>query len=117
MDRIYEHEKLLGKYLYEQLSQVDSLQLYGPSIQIAKGGRTGLVAFNSAKVHASDLAFFLDQSAGVAVRSGHHCTQPLHKILGVPGSIRASTYFFNNKEDIDIFLAALRETIEMFENL
>jgi len=80
MGRIHDHETKLGRYLYDQLSTVDSLQLYGPTPS-DHSPRTGLVAFNSRTVHATDLSFFLDQE-GVAVRTGHHCAQPLHRSLG-----------------------------------
>ena len=114
MENIYNHEKKLGRYLYEQLDSLGTLQLYGPRPSSTKE-RTGLVAFNSATVHATDLSFFLDQE-GIAVRTGHHCTQPLHKELQLAGSIRASLYFYNSKEDIDTFIQKLKETTLMFEN-
>jgi cysteine desulfurase/selenocysteine lyase len=82
MQRIFEHETALGNYLYDQLDSVPNLSLYGP--KSSTGRRTGLVAFNSFDVHATDLSFFLDQE-GVAVRTGHHCTQPLHALLGAAG--------------------------------
>merc|ERR1712232_190261 len=79
--------------------------------------RASLVAFNVEGVHASDLAFFLDQD-GVAIRTGHHCTQPLHKnFLDAGGSARASCYFYNSKKDIDIFVEKLKSTIAMFRDL
>jgi cysteine desulfurase/selenocysteine lyase len=53
----------------------------------------------------------------VAVRTGHHCTQPLHAILGAPGSIRASLFFYNNQEDVDTFILKLKDTINMFESM
>jgi cysteine desulfurase/selenocysteine lyase len=114
MNVIHEHETKLGKYLYEQLETIEGLQLYGPSSSSAT--RTGLVAFNSKDIHASDLSFFLDQE-GVALRSGHHCTQPLHSKLGAAGSIRASVYFYNNQEDIDTFIEKLKEVIQMFKSI
>lgn len=114
MNVIHEHEIKLGKYLYEQLETIEGLQLYGPSSSSAT--RTGLVAFNSKDIHASDLSFFLDQE-GVALRSGHHCTQPLHNKLGAAGSIRASIYFYNNQEDIDTFIEKLKEVIQMFKSI
>jgi cysteine desulfurase / selenocysteine lyase len=76
-------------------------------------GRAALAAFNTDSVHASDLAFFLDQE-GVAIRSGHHCTQPLHRLLGAKGSARVSLYLYNTVEEIDTFVAKLQETIEFF---
>eukprot|EP01038_Epipyxis_sp_PR26KG_P008867 gene8867-11961_t len=123
MDKIYQHEQALGKYLYEELEKINNLILYGPSTKTIVNNnnnncnhRTGLVAFNSKTVHATDLSFFLDQE-GVALRSGHHCTQPLHNILGAAGSLRASLYFYNNKNDIDVFVEKLKDTINMFENM
>jgi len=113
MARIHAHEAKLGAYLYEQLASIESLELYGPK---PPAERTGLVAFNCKTVHATDLSFFLDQE-GVAVRTGHHCAQPLHKMFGVPGSIRASLYFYNSKEEVDVFIGKLKETIAMFENM
>lgn len=114
MQRIQEHEEVLGRYLYEQLQNIPNLRLYGPTT--ASNTRTGLVAFNSNTVHASDLSFFLDQE-GIAIRTGHHCAQPLHAILGAKGSARASLYFYNNKQDIDNFIKSLESTINMFATL
>jgi cysteine desulfurase / selenocysteine lyase len=67
-------------------------------------------------LHANDLSTLMDQ-AGVAVRSGNHCTQPLHNILKVSATARASVYFYNTKEEIDVFIAALKETIAFFADL
>lgn len=114
MDRIAAHETELGKYLYEQLESVGGLSLYGPTTRQAM--RTGLVAFNCPSVHATDLSFFLDQE-GVAVRTGHHCTQPLHAQLAISGSIRASLYFYNDAKDVDMFIERLKDTIKMFKEL
>jgi len=115
MGRIHDHETKLGRYLYDQLSAIDSLQLYGPPPS-GHSLRTGLVAFNSRSVHATDLSFFLDQE-GVAVRTGHHCAQPLHKTLGIAGSVRASLYLYNSRREVDDFIKRLKDTISMFENL
>jgi cysteine desulfurase / selenocysteine lyase len=110
MERIQQHEQALGQYLYSQLKAV-GMQIYGPTHD-----RTGLCAFNHPSIHPSDLAAFLDQD-GVALRSGHHCAQPLHALLGVPGSLRASLYFYNNQEDIDIFISKLQDSIALLSNL
>jgi cysteine desulfurase/selenocysteine lyase len=114
LERIHQHERDLGKYLYEQLALVDDSILYGPPA--STGRRTGLVAFNIKGAHPTDLSFFLDQE-GVAVRTGHHCTQPLHRSLGTAGSMRASLYFYNSKEDVDVFVAKLRSTIDFFKSI
>ena len=86
MTNIFNHERNLGTYLYRQLKCIDGLTLYGPDAE--ESTRTGLVAFNHRSVHATDLSFFLDKE-GVAIRSGHHCTQPLHSTLNAAGSARA----------------------------
>jgi len=117
MDKVEQHDAQLGRYLYEQLREVGGLELYGPDPRTDGVSRTGLVAFNAKSVHSADLSFFLDQE-GVAVRTGHHCTQPLHKILGVPGgSVRASLYFYNDKSDVDKFIEKLKDTLYMFETM
>ena len=114
MDKIEAHERELGEYLYRELDKVPGLTLYGPHPD--NQHRTGLVAFNCDHIHATDLSFFLDQE-GVAVRTGHHCTQPLHHELGAPGSIRASLYFYNSKSDVDCFVSKLRQVIAMFASM
>jgi len=119
MQRVHEHELALGRYLYERLATVEGLDLYGPPPAGSPGERTlraGLVAFNAKGLHASDLAFFIDQE-GVAIRTGHHCAQPLHKVLGVSSSARASLYFYNNQDDVDGFIQKLEGVIQMFKSL
>jgi len=86
----YEHE--LGEYLYDKLSKVPGITVFGP-----KEGRAPLAAFSHESVHPSDLGSFLDME-GVAVRAGHHCCQPLHTELGISHSLRASLSFYNTKE-------------------
>ena len=81
-----------------------------------KKGRAALAAFNTSTTHATDIATIIDHS-GVAIRSGHHCTQPLHKYLGIPASARASLYFYNTREEVDEFITALKESIEFFADI
>mmetsp|Transcript_37821 Transcript_37821/g.47725 ORF Transcript_37821/g.47725 Transcript_37821/m.47725 type:complete len:472 (+) Transcript_37821:111-1526(+) len=107
----YEHE--LCRYLFDHLEEIPDMRIYGPRPDSEGKGRNALAAFNVENIHASDLSFFLDQE-GVAVRAGHHCTQPLHRMLGAAGSCRASLYFYNTKSDIDAFIRAYKETVEMF---
>lgn len=117
MDRIHEYEVKLGKYLWESLAAIPGVELYGPAPNTHAGeGRGALVAFNCPGVHANDLAFFLDQE-GVAIRSGHHCTQPLHRALGVAGSARASLYVYNTPEEVDKFCYVLKRTLKMFSDM
>ena len=116
MDRINAYEHEMTKYLFEQLATVPNLVIYGPKPQADGSGRAALAAFTVEGLHANDLSTLMDQS-GVAVRSGNHCTQPLHKILNVTATARASVYFYNTREEIDVFIAALKETIAFFVEL
>ncbi|WP_027268903.1 SufS family cysteine desulfurase [Leptolyngbya sp. PCC 6406] len=113
MDAIAAYEHDLTAYLYQQLTQVPSLTLYGPPPQADGSGRAALATFTVEGVHAQDLSTLLDQS-GIAIRSGHHCTQPLHRILGVSSTARASLYFYNTCAEIDLFITALKDTIQFF---
>lgn len=110
----YEHH--LTAYLYHQLNAISAIQLYGPQPQADGTGRAAIATFTVEGVHAQDLSTLLDQS-GVAIRSGHHCTQPLHRILGVSSTARASLYFYNTRDEIDQFIVALKDTIDFFANV
>ena len=116
MNRIAEYEHFLTADLYEKISAVPQVKLYGPKPDASGKGRAAIATFTVEGVHAQDLSTFLDQS-GVAIRSGHHCTQPLHKILGVDSTARASLYFYNTPAEIDAFITALKETIDFFGNI
>ena len=116
MDRIADYEHVLTAYLYEKIATVPQVKLYGPNPKANGTGRAAIATFTVDGVHAQDLSTFLDQS-GIAIRSGHHCTQPLHKILGVDSTARASLYFYNTPAEIDAFIAALKETIDFFGNI
>ncbi|MEO1619734.1 MAG: SufS family cysteine desulfurase [Cyanobacteria bacterium J06632_3] len=113
MERIADYEHVLTAYLYEQISQVPQVTLYGPKPAADGSGRAAIATFTVDGVHAQDLSTFLDQS-GIAIRSGHHCTQPLHHILGTDSTARASLYFYNTPAEIDAFIKALKETIDFF---
>jgi cysteine desulfurase / selenocysteine lyase len=114
MDTIHAYEEELTAYLFQQLEQIPHLRLYGPKPQVDGSGRAALAAFTCADVHANDLSTLLDQE-GVAIRSGHHCTQPLHRYLNVSATARASLYFYNTYAEIDAFVGALKDTIEFFK--
>jgi cysteine desulfurase/selenocysteine lyase len=90
----------LGEYLRRRLDDVDGVTVLGPPVGIQ---RAALCAFVANAVHPSDLGTFLD-AEGVAIRSGHHCCQPLHRALGYSHSARASLYLYNTKEDVDDFI-------------
>ena len=113
MDTIHAYEEELTSYLFQQLQQLPELRLYGPQPNADGSGRAALAAFTAGAVHPHDLSTILDQ-AGVAIRAGHHCTQPLHRHLGAQSTARASLYFYNTREEINVFIAALKEAIEFF---
>ncbi|MGB3691687.1 MAG: SufS family cysteine desulfurase [Spirulinaceae cyanobacterium] len=113
MENINGYEEELTAYLFSKLEQISSLRIYGPKPTKNGQGRAALAAFNVEGLHANDLATLIDHE-GVAIRSGHHCTQPLHRILDVSGSARASLYFYNTFAEIDSFVVALQETIDFF---
>eukprot|EP00520_Triparma_pacifica_P012750 CAMPEP_0118640224 /NCGR_PEP_ID=MMETSP0785-20121206/4638_1 /TAXON_ID=91992 /ORGANISM="Bolidomonas pacifica, Strain CCMP 1866" /LENGTH=386 /DNA_ID=CAMNT_0006531595 /DNA_START=209 /DNA_END=1366 /DNA_ORIENTATION=- len=100
MEKVHEYEKKLGAYLYSKLSAVDGVKIYGPS---SPDDRSALCSFSVDGIHVSDIASFLDLE-NVAVRAGHHCTQPLHTYLGISHTARASCYVYNDERDIDIFV-------------
>ncbi|MEA5420612.1 SufS family cysteine desulfurase [Spirulina sp. CCNP1310] len=114
MERIHAYEQELTQYLFKKLSQVEGVRIYGPTPE--QGERAALAAFNVAGLNASDLATLLDHD-GVAIRSGHHCTQPLHRLLGITGSGRASLYFYNTHAEIDQFVTALEGAIAFFRDI
>ena len=116
MDKIYAYESELNGYLFEQLEKIPELRIYGPKPDSKGYGRAALASFTAGEVHPNDLATLLDNE-GVAIRSGHHCTQPLHRILNAPGTARVSLSFYNTCEEVDIFIKALRETLDFFSNI
>ena len=116
MARIAHYEHELTRYLYDRLAGIPKLKLYGPSPKSDGSGRAAIATFTVENLHAQDISTFLDQ-AGIAIRSGHHCTQPLHRFLGIDSTARASLYFYNTYAEIDSFIAALKDTIEFFGNI
>lgn len=116
IERIHQYEEELTKYLLAKLSEIPQLRIYGPKPSENRVNRAALAAFNVEGIHASDLSTILDNE-GVAIRSGHHCTQPLHKLFQASGSARASLYFYNTFAEIDRFVVALTETIDFFQGM
>jgi cysteine desulfurase / selenocysteine lyase len=116
MDKIAAYEHKLCAYLFEQLATVPQIRVYGPKPAADGSGRAALAAFTAGEIHANDLAALLDE-AGVAIRTGHHCTQPLHHVLGVSSTARASLYFYNTRAEVDVFIMALKEAIAFFERV
>lgn len=104
LDNIETYEKELTQYALDKLSGIDYVTVYGPKTTERRGG---IISFNIKDVHPHDVATVLN-SYGVAVRSGHHCAQPLMKHLGIQASSRASFYFYNTYKEIDTFIGAVK---------
>ena len=109
LDRIHAWEQQLTRHLFERLQAIDGLRILGPTPE-QQPDRAALAAFHVEGVHANDIAALLD-SAGICIRSGHHCTQPLHRHYGLSSSARASLSFTTTPEEIDRFAEELQGTI------
>ena len=110
LNNIQKYEKELTKYLFEELLLIDDLNIIGPNPE-EDSQRASLASFFINNIHSNDIAEILD-SKGICIRSGHHCCQPLHKYLNVISTARVSMNFTTTKDDIDIFIAKLKETIK-----
>jgi cysteine desulfurase/selenocysteine lyase len=108
MENVREHERRLGDYAYRRLSELEGVRIYGP-----EENRTGLVSFSMPDVHPHDLSQLLDEE-GIAIRSGHHCAQPLMRRLGVAATARASFYLYNTEDEVDALVEALVRAREFF---
>jgi len=116
MENIHAYEQELTLYLFEQLNQIPEVTVYGPQPNADASNRAALASFTTGSVHPHDLSTILDQ-AGIAIRAGHHCTQPLHRVINAQSTARASLYFYNTKEEIDTFIQSLKEAIEFFGSI
>jgi cysteine desulfurase/selenocysteine lyase len=110
MTRIHAHEQALTGYALDRLGSIAGLRIYGPQTTDERGGA---VSFTLEGVHPHDVAGILD-GEGIAVRAGHHCCQPLHTLLDVPATTRASFYLYNTAEEIDRLAVALEKAQRMF---
>ena len=108
LESIWQHDQELASYAYERLSELKGVRLFGP-----KTGRAGVVSFLLDGVHAHDLVTVADRS-GVALRGGHHCTQPLMRKLGVESTARASFYLYNTKSEVDRLFEVMVQTQQFF---
>ena len=111
MEKVREHEVLLIKYALESLPKVKGFHPYGPAEPAKRGG---VISFNLGDVHPHDLATILDEE-GVAIRSGHHCAQPLMRWLDVAATSRASFHVYNSYDDIDALKAGLEKAGSIFK--
>lgn len=111
MEKIQQDEKKLAKYCIEQLEKIDGVRIYGPKEAFA---RSGVASFIVKGVHAHDVSQILADQ-GVCVRAGHHCTMPLHKRLGIPASVRASFYVYNDEEDVSKLIDGIKKVKKIFK--
>lgn len=108
IDEIYEYEKALTKYAYDKMIEIPYIDVYTTSCE----DRSPVLSFNFKEAHPHDVASILD-NYGIAIRSGHHCAQPLHRNLGINFSCRASFAFYNTFEEIDYFIEHLEDVRRM----
>ena len=108
MDNIAAHEKALTDYALEQLRLIPGMRIIGEAEE-----RGAVISFNVGDIHPSDLGTLLDR-LGIAVRTGHHCAQPLMQRMGIPGTVRASFALYNTKEEVDALVAAVDRVRKMF---
>jgi cysteine desulfurase/selenocysteine lyase len=109
IEKIAEYEHQLLQYAMQKLEQIPGIQFYGVSPQ-----KVAVISFNLGTLHPYDVGFLLDQM-GIAVRTGHHCAQPIMQKFRIPGTIRASFALYNTKEEIDFFIEALYKAKMMLE--
>ena len=123
LDNIEAHEKELTQYALDQLSTIDGMRIFGPTnlqtsnfkLQTSnfKPSRDAVISFLVGDIHHLDMGTLLDR-LGIAVRTGHHCAQPLMDRLGVAGTVRASFALYNTKEEVDLLVAGIRRVSKMF---
>ncbi|MBW4712912.1 cysteine desulfurase [Prevotella histicola] len=109
MDNIFAHEQDLTHYALQQLREVEGMHIYGH----AGDSGDAVISFNVGNIHHMDLGTLLDQ-LGIAVRTGHHCAQPLMDRLGVLGTVRASFGLYNTREEVDALVAGIKRVSMMF---
>ena len=107
IDNIAIIENELLKYALEKISKIDKLKIFGNAKD-----KASVISFTVEGIHPFDLGTLLDQ-LGIAIRTGHHCTQPLMSFYNIPGTARASFAFYNQKSEIDFFISSLKKAIKM----
>lgn len=109
MDNVEAHEQMLTNYALERLAQIEGMKIYG----LSGHSHDAVVSFQVGDIHHMDLGTLLDR-LGIAIRTGHHCAQPLMDSLGILGTARASFALYNTKEEIDILVAGIERVAKMF---
>lgn len=109
MDNILAHEQDLTRYALQQLREIEGMHIYGHR----NDSGDAVISFNVGDIHHMDLGTLLDQ-LGIAVRTGHHCAQPLMDRLGILGTVRASFGLYNTREEVDALVAGIKRIAMMF---
>jgi len=109
IENIFEHEKMLHDYAIEKLHKIKDLKIIGTAKH-----KAGVISFSVKNIHPFDIGTLLDKM-GIAVRTGHHCTQPLMQYYGLQGTVRASFAIYNTTDEIDYFIASLEKCLGMLE--
>ena len=109
METIHQHETELTRYAIEQMQDIPGIKIYGNTQQLSAGP----ISFNIEGIHHLDLGTLLDR-LGIAVRTGHHCAEPLIHRLGTEGTVRISFGLYNTIDEVDTFVSGLRRVIQMF---
>lgn len=107
LDNIHAHEAALLAYATEQISQIEGIRIYGTAAE-----KTSVLSFLLGNAHPYDVGVILD-NLGIAIRTGHHCTQPIMDKFGIPGTCRASFAVYNTKEEIDVLIAGIKRAAKM----
>ena len=115
LDSVEAYEQSLTRYCMEQLQAIDGMTIYGPNYSMANKStsKDAVVSFNVGNIHHLDMGTLLDR-LGIAVRTGHHCAQPLMDRLGITGTVRASFALYNTQEEVDALVAGIRRISKMF---
>lgn len=108
MEQIHDHESSLTRYCMEQLRTIDGIRLFGEA-----PGKDAVVSFLVGDIHHLDMGTLLDR-LGIAVRTGHHCAEPLMTRLGIQGTVRASFALYNTRDEVDALVAGIRRVSQMF---
>ena len=108
MDNIFKHEQELTTYAIAKLQEIEGMRIFGPV-----EGRDAVISFLVGNIHHLDMGTLLDR-LGIAVRTGHHCAEPLMNRLGITGTVRASFGLYNTKEEVDVLVAGVKRVAQMF---
>jgi len=108
-EEIASYEDELLQYATSRLKEIEGMKIYGEAAE-----KTAVISFNVEGLHPYDIGTLLDKM-GIAVRTGHHCAQPVMDFFKIPGTVRASFAFYNTKEEIDTFMEALKKALMMLQ--